>query len=177
MNKNIMDRNAERILEVFYRDSQPRHIRELARLCRLSPNTVISAVKSLAKRGLILLEKKAVTVEARPAIENPEFIRGKMIYNIRQIYYSGIVDFLVDEYNHPDAVVLYGSYRRGENAAKSDIDIVVITGSDKNPDISLFEKKLGSKVHLSALSLKKASNEFLNNLINGLVLYGHLSIK
>src|SRR3989344_3481075 len=109
MNRNITDRNAERILEAFYRDGQPRHIRELARLCRLSPNTVISTVKSLAKRGLIMLEKKAVTVEARPVMDNTEFIRGKMLYNIKQVYDSGIVDFLVDRYNHPDVIMLYGS--------------------------------------------------------------------
>lgn len=52
----------------------------------------------------------------------------KRLFNLSEIYKSGIIDFLIKEYS-PNSISLIGNYSRGEDIEKSDVDIVVI--SDK----------------------------------------------
>ena len=85
-----------------------------------------------------------------------------------------------EKFNHPSSVILFGSFARGENIKRSDIDILIITPLKKKIDISKFEEKIGHEIQIftySKESLKKMKNkELLNNFINGIVLEGHMEI-
>ena len=165
------------ILElIFDRPIYKFHIREIARLTNIHPNIVINAVDFLKKEELIRVERKKHLVEVFANLEGKKFIRKKRAYNFDKLYSSGLVEYLEEEFN-PDSISVIGSYGRGEDIEKSDVDIIVISGRiEKAPkiDMSKFEKIIGRHIHLIATSYKQMSGEFFNNLINGIVLYGYL---
>ena len=105
-------------------------------------------------------------------------VSGLKTRNFRySLYDSGLIDFLKEKYQFPETIIIFGSYSKGEDTEKSDIDIAVITRLEKNLDFSLFEKKLQRKINLLELkNLEKAKKEFINNLINGIVLDGVIQI-
>lgn len=170
--------NKEKLLNVFFENPRKKfHIREIARLTKLNPNTVSKFIKELIKENLLIKDKTKVTFNVWANLENPNFFFERRIYNIEKIYYSDLINFLIKEYNHPDAIILYGSYSRGENFEKSDIDIAIITKKELKLDLSKFEKELGNNIHLMEVDLTKPRAEYINNLINGFIIYGYLKIK
>jgi len=44
---------------------------------------------------------------------------------------SGLIALLKDKYEEPEAIVVFGSYARGEDTSESDIDIAVVTKKKK----------------------------------------------
>lgn len=170
--------NKDKILEkIFEKPTYHYHIRELARETNLNPNTIINISKVLEGNSLIKKKKRKHIVEIFANIEDKNFIREKKIYNLNKLYSSGLVDFLINFYSNPKAIIVIGSFSRGEDIETSDIDIVVISSIKKIPDLSKFEKKIKRNIHLMALNYSSISNEFYTNLINGIVLYGYLQQK
>ena len=108
------------------------------------------------------------------AARNQKFIQLKRLYNIYSLFSA--VDYLKNIYEEPEAIVLFGSYSKGEDISQSDIDIAVITSNHKEIKISKFEKKLTRKIKIYEIQIEKAEKEFLNTLINGIVLDGYLNI-
>ncbi|MBS1267302.1 MAG: hypothetical protein MAG795_01274 [Candidatus Woesearchaeota archaeon] len=147
------------------------HIRRLATILKVSPNSIRNWAKELLKQELIVRREHANLIEFRGNLENKDFIRKKQVYNLGNIYNSGIVDFLSDYFSGA-TIILFGSYSRGEDYSESDIDIAVITSSNQRPELSKYEKKLKRRVELSLFTKKDVSKEFMNNLINGIVLNG-----
>ncbi|HKZ42808.1 MAG TPA: nucleotidyltransferase domain-containing protein, partial [Candidatus Hodarchaeales archaeon] len=70
----------------------------------------------------------------------------------------------------------FGSYTQGNDTEKSDIDLAIVTSLEKTPDLSKFEKVLMRKINILELDISKAKKEFLNNLANGIVLHGYLTL-
>ncbi len=71
---------------------------------------------------------------------------------------------------------VFGSFARGEDTSKSDADVAVVTNKNKRLDLKRYEAKLGRRLNLYEIRLKECSREFLNNLANGIVLYGYLRL-
>src|SRR3989344_3349665 len=110
-------------LQLFFDDPEAYvHIREIALQTRLHPNTVLRAVQMLVKELLLLTRKTKAVLEVRGNRDNPLFTQLKRLSNFRRIMLSGIVEFLNDAYGAPEAILLFGSYSRGEDTKKSDID-------------------------------------------------------
>ena len=158
---------------VFEAPEKWMHVREAARKLKISPNSVRKHLKVMKKKGIVEEKREGAMLRFRANMQNENYRRNKMIDNLRAIYDSGIVDFL-SEYYIPNAIVLFGSYSRGEDSSTSDIDIAVLTGIGKRPDLREFEKKLSRRIELSLFERKNVSKEFFNNLVNGIVLKGFL---
>jgi len=168
--------NTWKILELFLQNPERSfHIREIARLVSLSPPSVSKIVAELKKDGL-LVSKKEKMVENVSAPRTEKFVWLKRSYNLHSLYGSGLVDFLRKEYQEPEAIVLFGSYAMGEDTSKSDIDIGIVTDEAKELDLQKFERILGRKINVHEIQLKRCEKEFLNNIINGIVLYGCLKV-
>lgn len=170
--------NKDKILKVLFENPTTKyHIRELARIAKLNPNTIINITNELEKEGIIIRERKKHLVEISGNIENQLFVQTKRIFNLSQIQKFGLIEFLQEKYS-PKAISLIGSYSRGEDIEKSDIDIVIISNPhDKSTDLSKYEKILNRKIQLIITDYKNMSNEFYINLINGIVLSGYLEKK
>jgi len=168
--------NKNKIMNLFFNNPNKEfYLREISRLNGIPPSGTFRILNELEKKGLITRNKnKAVT---NFKLKDNEKVRIlKRLFNISNIYKSKLADFLADNYNNPTAIVLFGSYSLGENNEKGDIDIAVITKKHKDLDLSKFEKYLGRKIHLLEVDINNVSKEFKNNLANGFVLGGYLSL-
>lgn len=164
----------EKITELVFKSPEKwMHIREMARLLKVSPNSIRNNIAKLRKTGIVQEQKEGAMVKYRANLEDVSYKREKMLHNLRSVYSSGVADFLYDFYS-PKAIVLFGSYSRGEDTSTSDIDIGVLTSNKRRPDLRIFEKKLSRKIQLSLFTKKEVSKEFFNNLVNGIVLKGFI---
>lgn len=168
--------NSFKIIRIFFDSPEKKfHIREIARITRLSPPAVMKIAEKLSKEGLLISEKGKVVTDLS-ASKSEKFIQIKRSFNLYSLYECGLVAFLRNVYEEPEAIVLFGSYSRGEDTSKSDIDIAVITGKRIMPDIKRFERPLCRKISIDEINIKEAEDSFLNSLANGIVLYGYLKV-
>ena len=164
--------NREKVIKkLFEKPTYYFHLRELARDIKIHPNTLMIILDSLKKDKIVIKVKKKHLVEIRLNLENPKVIQERKVNNLGQIYSSGLVDYLKHEYS-PDAIVLIGSYSRGEDIEDSDIDLVIFSVNKRHKDLRKFEKRLNRKIHILLPSKRDVTPEFFNNLINGIVLWG-----
>ncbi len=165
--------NADKVLrELFIKPNSRFYIRELARLTKLNPNTIINIANELEKQKIIKREAKKHIVEITLNLENPDVLWRKRLFNLNAVYSSGIIDFLVKEYS-PQSIFLTGSYSRGEDSEKSGIDILLISSKKNMTNLEKFEKILGRKINLLIISDK--TEKYSDEMMNGIVLYGNLN--
>ena len=167
----------EKVLAVFFENpsKQDIHLRELSRITKLSMPTIISTTDKLAKEHLIIKFPGMVMTRVyayRDNEVNKKFIRYKLLHNLEKIYESGIIEFLSKGYHHPKAIILFGSFSRGEDIESSDIDIAILIKRKLNLDLSKYERILKKTVNVHEVNMDKISNEFKANLANGIVLEG-----
>ena len=150
--------------------------REIGRRTDLSIGTVSKCVKDLLRDGFVKTKKAAKAIFVKANLDNQLFIQMKKAYNIEIVYSSGLVKYLTQTLV-PDAIVLFGSYSKGEDCKGSDIDIAIIDGRETVCKLEIFEKKFERVVNLTKIkSLNLATKEFKNTLANGIVLAGAIEI-
>ncbi len=166
--------NTQRVMDFFFKNpTREVYLRELSREMKLSMPAIVFAIKNLKREGLVFVNKTKALTKVKANIENKEFIRLKRLSNLESLYASELVDYLLKELR-PLAIICFGSYSRGEDFEKSDVDIAIIKGSQKNLEFEKFEKKIGRKISVHFIDLNKTSEEFKNNIHNGIVLDGAL---
>lgn len=169
--------NNYKVMKLFFNYPERKfHLRELERLTGLSLPGVRKIVLDLEKEGL-LMSKKEKMVKNFYASRNEKFVHLKRSYNLYEIFSSGLLSFLKSKYHEPEAIVLFGSYSKGEDTSQSDIDIAVITQQHQNLQLDTFEKELARKIMIYETTIGKAEKEFLKTLINGILLSGYLGVK
>jgi len=151
------------------------HIREIARLTGLSAPGVIKILKKLKEENLLESERDKVVENVR-VTKSQKFFLTKKSNNTLSLFDSGLISYLKDKYEEPEAIVVFGSYSRGEDISGSDIDIAVVTKKEMDLDLKRFEKYLRRKVSIYEIQVDSSEKEFLNNLANGTVVYGFLRV-
>ena len=131
---------------------------------------------------LITIEKLSKIWRIKANKTNWFFIRSKIVYNLNFVYNSGLVEFLVDQFKNPRVVILFGSFRKGEDESNSDIDIAIETEIKESKIIGLrglseFEKIIGRKIQLHSFNRNDMDINVFNNIANGIVLWGFLEVK
>ncbi|MBU2637564.1 MAG: nucleotidyltransferase domain-containing protein [Nanoarchaeota archaeon] len=156
------------------------HIRELARLAKKSPTTIAKELLALKKQGLLESSRKYNRMFYKADINNPAFRDMKIAYNIKNIRKSGLIEFLSKD--NPEAIILFGSARKGDNSERSDIDIALVEPQKEEHNLEPYEKKLGHEIQIICITRKDISNmavnnkEILNNIANGIVLEGFFEL-
>jgi len=166
---------------IFNYPNRTFHIRMLEREVKLSTTAIKEAVKQLEYFKIIKAEKTPLTTDIKADTDSEAYRFYKTIFNLYRLKRYSFADNLVDAYNNPEAVVLFGSFAKGEDIEGSDVDILIITQSKPKYNIdkmvSIFEKELNRKINIHTISsLKKSSDEFRNALANGIVLHGYLKV-
>jgi len=165
-----------KVLSVFFENPEKKfHLRELSRLTGLSIAGVIKIVKELKVAGL-LKSKKERTVEIVEADFDRKFSYFKRAYNLLSLYDYGLIQKLNEFYEHPQCIIVFGSYADGTDLSDSDIDIAVITKIDILPNLSTAENMLKRKINILTIDVGKAKPSFKNSLANGIVLSGYLEL-
>ncbi len=168
--------NNYKVMKLFFDNPDKKlHIREIARQTSLSAPGVLKILKKLKEETLLVSERENV-VENVKASRNQKFLLLKKAYNALSLFESGLIALLKDKYEEPEAIVVFGSYARGEDTSESDIDIAVVTKKEAKLDLKKFEKYLKRKISIYEIQIGNSEKEFLNNLANGTVVYGFLRV-
>ena len=168
--------NKYKVLKVFLDSStESFRLRELSRLSKLAPVSVISYLKEFQSQNLIKKYEKRKIPFYQANRDSEDFKLYQKISIQYELHKSGIIDFLWENLS-PEVIILFGSHARGEAVEESDVDLFII-GKEKNINIENFEKKLNKKIHLLFNSEQKTiPNELKNNLINGIILKGYFKV-
>lgn len=154
------------------------HLRALSREIGLSTTMIAKAAKRLAKEGILTIvrnkERKEVLMKANRDCSSYRAL--KQSFNISFIHQSGLVEYLAKLYHHPDCIVLFGSYAKGEDTENSDIDIAVLTDRKAALSLEKFEALLHRKIAIKEFNKRKIEKEFWNTLANGIVVSGYLEV-
>lgn len=180
MKTKVNNSSAEEIILTFFLNEPRReiHLRALARETNLSPAGILKASKNLIKNNIIKVEKdkeKNLLILKANRDDNL-FFSLKRSRNIYTLSHCGLLKYLIKSYERPEAIILFGSYSKGEDIEESDVDIAIITKRNLQLDLKLFQKKIGRKIKILELNKEKIQKQFWQTLANGIVLYGYLEI-
>ncbi len=152
--------------------------RQIANFLEVSQPAVMKALPDMEEENLIKIsqdkETKRWSIELNR--DNYKVMQLKRVDNLRLIYESGLADFLEKEFAGA-AIILFGSYSRGEDIINSDIDIAVIGRKDKQIDLAKYEKDLERKININFYdSFKNIHKNLKENLCNGIMLAGSVEL-
>lgn len=152
--------------------------RRISKILEVSQPAVMKALPSLEKENLVKIQQDRES--RRWSIElnrgHHRVMQLKRADNLKQIYESGLADFLEKEFAGA-AIILFGSYSRGEDIADSDIDIAVVGRKDKLIDLTDYEKLLERTINLSFYgSFKEIHKHLRENICNGITLAGGVEL-
>jgi predicted nucleotidyltransferase len=170
-----------KIKYIFFKNPEKEHhVRHIAKQLNISPTSASKYLKELEKKEILTSEKKYGHLIFRANTESKKYQVLKRNNNILSLYDSGLINFLQKTYNYPEAIILFGSYSKGEDTSRSDIDLLIITPAKKEHKLEKFEKKLGRKIQIFEISkeeLIKTNANLKNSWINGIVLEGYIEIQ
>lgn len=168
----------EAIKEHFFtHPSAQLRVRQIERELKLSLPSVIASAHELKKEGMLKEVKMGNVVFYAADRASKEFLLEKKLFNIKMLYASGLIDFLVDKLSNP-TILIFGSYAKGEDIERSDIDLYIETPSKKEVNLEKFEKILQRKIQIfKHSSIHSISNKHLvNNIFNGMILNGFIEV-
>ncbi len=173
-----------KIMKVLFRYPEKEFsLSDLAKESTVAKANIGSILSDLEKPGLINIEKLSNIWRIRANISNWHFRRSKIVHNLNQIYSSGLVELLVDKFNNPKAISLFGSFRNGEDISNSDIDIAIETDNTdeykimEQKELNEIEKKIGRRIQIHLFNRENIDINVFNNIANGILLWGFLEVK
>lgn len=152
--------------------------RQIALSLNVSQPAVMKALPKLEKEDFILIKKDKETKRWAIGLnrDNQKAMQLKRVDNLKQIYESGLADFLEQEFAGA-TIILFGSYSRGDDTINSDIDIAVIGRREKAADLEQFEKILEREIRVNFYpSFKEIHKNLKENLLNGIMLSGGIRL-
>lgn len=152
-------------------------VRQIEREVKVPLPSVIRYTKELKKEEILQSsEISGVKFYSADRISK-KFLLEKVLFNLRTIYHSKLVDYLIKECSNP-TIILFGSYSKGEDIESSDIDIYIETPSKKKIKVEKFKKNLKRNIQLFIYpNIKKVTNPMLaNNILNGIKLNGFIEV-
>ena len=157
-----------KVLSVFFAEPTKIHyIKAISKKIKLAPTSVKNHLKTLLDKGFLLKKKSEIYEGYKANRENSEFIFYKKIYNLTSIHESGLEKEL--KKNYPKAIILFGSYAKGEDTENSDVDIF-IDSKTKKLEIEKFENALNRKIHL--IFANEADKKLKGSVNQGIILLG-----
>ena len=151
-------------------------VREIERILKLPLPSVIRYCKELEKEKILAIVKTG-NVTFYTASKSEKYLLEKRFFNIKLLHESGLIEYLRQELSNP-AIVLFGSFAKGEDAEKSDIDVYLETPSKKTITLEKFERILKRKIQIfRQKKIDEISNHHLaNSIINGITLNKYVEV-
>ena len=158
-------------------------ITELARSIKSSKTATKQAVETLITKQAITREIAGKAWILLANQKNLYFSRKKIPYHFDKIYESGIVEAIRKAVPQARSIILFGSYRWGDDNEESDIDIAVEVLENKDMEIVRLGiiEQLGYRknipVNIYIFSRNKIDLNLFANIVNGIVLDGFLEVR
>ena len=179
----------KKILEVFLKDPfKEIHLREIARLSKVSLNNVDSSLRLFVKEDMFKRREVSNMVFFKPNLENEALLKifeylelekkkefydkNKKIVRLLQKYTQGIVELSNKKIQ---LVILFGSVARGEWTKNSDIDILaVVSGKENDVTTALNKAKIDVSPLLEIRPISTTTEKFVEGFRNKAEFYNEL---
>jgi len=148
----------------------------LAKKLDVSSTAIAKSLDGISDFILLSKDKESLRISISLNTHDRNVIHSKRVENLRNIYDSGLYDFLCESF--PTAtIVLFGSYAYGEDTVNSDIDIAIFGSKAKMPDFLRFERILFRKISVNFYERFNKVDPFLKgNILNGILLEGRIEL-
>lgn len=175
---------AQRILRWFF--AYPNKDFTFNELCKATGTSKTNAkvvVEELIRRGFIA---KTVLGRLWRLVAHPQsekFRQMKIAATFENVYASGIVELVRKKYPQARAIILFGSFRKGDDIVGSDIDIAVeVSGKQELVIESLgvihwFGYRRDVMINIHIFSRQNVDINLFSNIANGIVLDGFLEVR
>jgi len=173
----------EKVLLWFF--SFPTHEMSLNDLClqlQIAKTTAKRTVQELIEEGFLNVKVLGKLWRITPNPSHLYTYTLKIPYNLRLIYESGIIGKIHKQVPEARTIVLFGSYRKGDDAEASDIDIAVEVLDNKEIEIyEIGKMTIGYRknvpVNVHVFSRNKIDLNLFVNIANGIILEGFLEVR
>jgi predicted nucleotidyltransferase len=165
------------VASVFFNNPEKNfELMEISKEINLAHTSVKRHLETLLELKIVL--KKPVAFGRKSNFcyygnkNEPIFTHYKKIYNLDTLYHSKVIEKIVSKCQ-PNSIVLFGSFQKGEDTIKSDIDLFV---ESQEMEISL--KKVSNRnieLHFKN-NFKDFPKELRSNIANGIILHGFLEV-
>ena len=176
--------STQRVLEVLFRYPEKEFsLSDLAKEARVAKPHIGKILQELEHLEFINITKLTKIWRIKTNQQHWNFMKSKILYNLNFIYQSGLVEFLNGHFGNPKAIILFGSFRRGEDLSSSDIDIAIEIDEVEEyktmelRELNKFEKEIKRPIQIHLFNRKKVDIHVFNNIANGIVLFGFLEVK
>lgn len=174
----------QRIMEVLFTYPEKEFsLSDLAKEAEVAKPNMNTILNELEKIEFITIVKLSKIWRIKANLNNFNFQKAKIIHNLNFIYNSGLVEFLEEYFKNPKAIILFGSFRTGEDLSTSDIDIAIEVDEIKEyttkslRELSEFEKAIQRNIQIHLFNRKNINLHVFNSIANGIVLLGFLEVK
>lgn len=158
-------------------------LNDLHSTLKISKTTANSVVRHLIDEGFLKIEILGKLWRISCNQKHPYNITRKIPYHLQLIYESSIIEAIHEKVPGVRTIILFGSYRKGDDNEKSDVDIAAEVISDD--DYRMIEMgtipQLGYRqnvpVNLHVFSRNKISLNLFANIANGIILEGFLEVR
>ena len=157
-------------------------LNDLTEEVEISKTTANKVVGLLEKEGFLKKEVLGKTWRISCNHEHLYNITIKIPHNLWLIYESGILGKIHQIFANPRTIILFGSYRKGDDTEDSDLDIALEVLDDKEVEIyDLGKISIGYRknvqVNLHIFSRNKIDLNLFSNIANGIILEGFLEAR
>jgi len=163
--------------------SKEMSLNDLSEAVGISKTTANKVVTKFVQEGFLKKQVLGKIWRISCNIAHPHNLIAKVPYHLTAIYQSGILDAIYKQIPSPRVVILFGSYRKGDDNEQSDIDIAVeVLGNEemKLQELGRLEKlgfRTNVKVNLHIFTRNKIDLNLFANIANGIVLSGFLEAR
>lgn len=150
---------------------------------KISKSIGKEVIDYLKNEGFLEVNKIANLLRIRANIEHKYFLGKKIAYNLEKVYESGVVEHIKERIPGSIAIVLWGSFRKGDDIKESDLDIAVeVLGNEEikileSGTIPKFGYRDNVKVNIYVFTRNKVDINVFTNIANGILLDGLLEVR
>jgi len=146
------------VLEYFLRNPNTKmHIKGLARLLNVSSRTALIYCNGYFKDNILKREKNANSINFYLNNANSLVKQLKKTWFLRHLQKNKVIENFLKKNKGIMEIILYGGYSSGEYSNHSDIDILIITNSEKIDSTSFIDitQSMGKELGLTKLTSSK----------------------
>ncbi len=161
-------------------------LNDLSADLKISKTTAKKIINDLVEKGFLNKKIYGKAWRITCNVNHTYNLAMKISFNLAMIYtayYTSLRDHIFEIVGNAKSIVLFGSYRKGDDNDKSDVDIAVEVADDKEMRIvelgviPKFGFRDNVKINLHIFSRNKVDLNLFSNIANGIVLEGFLEVR
>ena len=155
----------------------------LAKSTRIPKTTAGRVVEKLITEAFLRRDEVGRSWQLKALRTHPYFTTRKIPDNLRLVYESGVVDQILKGWPAARCIILFGSYRKGDDTEASDVDIAIeMPGDGPLELVELGKAQLGFRTKAVRFvghffRRKTVDGNLFANIANGIVLAGFLEVR